>query len=303
MRTPDTIEVIGVPSDLGANSRGANMGPASIRIAKLKLKVEQQGYKVIDLGDLAVPIRESLAPEDQEKKHLAPIQKICANLADTTEAILDRQHLPLVIGGDHSIAVGSIGGIIRHFHKKQQDIGVIWIDAHADVNTPETSPTGNIHGMPLAVLIGLGYSELMAISERKLRPQNCVLIGIRNIDDEEKRILRESGIRYFTMRDIDEKGMFSVMKEAIAYATDGTVGVHVSFDIDGIDPRYAPGVSTPVSGGLTLREAHLAMEMLSETDKIVSLEFVELNPLKDVNAQSAKLIVDLLMSALGQSIV
>jgi arginase len=303
MQPSRTIEIIGVPSDLGANSRGSNMGPASIRIAKLKLKVEQQGYEVIDLGDLHVPIRESLSPEHQKEKYLTPIKELCEDLADTTEAILDRQHLPLILGGDHSIAVGSVSGVLRHFHKKNQKLGLIWIDAHADVNTPETSPTGNIHGMPLAVLIGLGFPVLTAISELKLRPENCVLIGIRNIDDEEKRVLRESGIRYFTMRDIDEKGMFSVMKEAIVYASEGTAGIHLSFDIDGIDPRYAPGVSTPVSGGLTLREAHLALEMLSETQKIVSIEFVELNPLKDVGAQTAKLTVDLLMSALGQSIV
>ncbi len=279
------------------------MGPASLRIANLKIKVEQQGYGVVDLGDLHVPIRESLPLKVQQEKYLTPIKELCENLATMTEAILDRQHIPLVIGGDHSVAIGSVSGVLRHFGKKNQHVGMVWIDAHADVNTPSTSPSGNIHGMPLAVLIGKGHPELTAISTLKMRPQNCVLIGIRNIDDEEKRILRESGIRYFTMRDIDEKGMFSVMREAISYASDGTEGIHVSFDIDGIDPRYAPGVSTPVSGGLTLREAHLAMEMLSETQKIVSIEFVELNPFMDVGAQSAAVTVDLLLSALGKSIV
>lgn len=279
------------------------MGPASLRIANLKMKVEQQGYGVIDLGDLHVPIRESLSAEIQQEKYLTPIKELCEDLAAKTEAILDRQHLPLVIGGDHSVAIGSVSGILRHFHKKNQHVGLVWIDAHADVNTPSTSPSGNIHGMPLAVLIGQGHPVLTAISTAKLRPQNCVLIGIRNIDDEEKRILRESGIRYFTMRDIDEKGMFTVMRDAIAHASEGTAGIHVSFDIDGIDPRYAPGVSTPVSGGLTLREAHLAMEMLSETQKVVSIEFVELNPFMDVGAQSANVTVDLLLSALGKSIV
>lgn len=279
------------------------MGPASLRIANLKIKVEQQGYGVVDLGDLHVPIRESLPPKIQQEKYLTPIKELCENLATMTEAILDRQHIPLVIGGDHSVAIGSVSGVLRHFGKQNQHVGMIWLDAHADVNTPDTSPSGNIHGMPLAVLIGKGHSELTAISTSKIRPQNCVLIGIRNIDDEEKRILRESGIRYFTMRDIDEKGMFAIMREAIQYASDGTAGIHVSFDIDGIDPRYAPGVSTPVSGGLTLREAHLAMEMLSETQKIVSIEFVELNPFMDVGAQSANVTVDLLLSALGKSIV
>jgi arginase len=279
------------------------MGPASLRIANLKIKVEQQGYGVVDLGDLHVPIRESLPQKIQQEKFLTPIKEICENLATMTEAILDRQHIPLVIGGDHSVAIGTVSGILRHFGKKDQHVGMVWIDAHADVNTPATSPSGNIHGMPLAVLIGKGHPELTSISSSKIRPQNCVLIGIRNIDDEEKRILRESGIRYFTMRDIDEKGMFAVMREAIKYASDGTAGIHVSFDIDGIDPRYTPGVSTPVSGGLTLREAHLAMEMLSETQKIVALEFVELNPFMDVGAQSANVTVDLLLSALGKSIV
>ncbi|MCX6131250.1 MAG: arginase [Proteobacteria bacterium] len=303
MKRSRTLEIIGVPSDLGANIRGANMGPASIRIAQLKTKVEQQGYSVIDLGDMHVPIRESLPLQVHEAKYLSPIKVLCENLANATEDILNRQHIPLILGGDHSVAIGSISGVLRHFHKKNETIGLIWIDAHADVNTPATSPSGNIHGMPLAVLIGLGHSELTEISQAKLQAKNCVLIGIRNIDDEEKRILRESGIKYFSMRDIDEKGMFAVMREAIAHASDGTAGIHVSFDIDGIDPRYAPGVSTPVSGGLTLREAHLCLEMLSETQKIVSLDFVELNPFMDVGAQSANLIVDLLLSALGKSIV
>jgi arginase len=303
MQRPLTIEIIGVPSDLGANIRGANMGPASLRIANLKTKVEQQGFGVIDLGDVHVPIRESLPPEIQNEKYLTPIKELCETLASMTEAILDRQHLPLIIGGDHSVAIGSVSGVLRHFHQKGQHVGLVWIDAHADLNTPSTSPSGNIHGMPLAVLIGQGHPVLTAISTAKLRPQNCVLIGIRNIDDEEKRILRQSNIKYYTMRDIDEKGMFTVMREAMAHASEGTAGIHVSFDIDGIDPRYAPGVSTPVSGGLTLREAHLAMEMLAETQKVVSIEFVELNPFMDVGAQSANVTVDLLLSVLGKSIV
>ncbi len=303
MQRQKTIEIIGVPSDLGANLRGANMGPASLRIANLKTKIEQQGYTVTDLGDLHVPIRESL-PETVQRNHfLEPIADLCSSLATITEGILDRSHIPLTIGGDHSVAIGSISGVIRHFHKRDEHIGLIWVDAHADVNTPHTSPTGNVHGMPLAVLMGQGHDVLTSISPQKLRPENTVLIGIRNIDDEEKRVLRESGIRYFSMRDIDEKGMFAVMREAIAFASKGTAGIHVSFDIDGIDPRYAPGVSTPVSGGLTLREAHLCLEMLSETQKLTSMDFVELNPFTDVGAQSANVTVDFILSALGKSIV
>lgn len=298
-----TIEIIGIPSDLGANIRGANMGPASLRIANLKTKIEQQGYTVIDLGDLHVPIRESLDPQLAQDKYLSPIGEICRNLSSITEGILERKHIPLVIGGDHSVAIGSISGILRHFHKQNQEVGLVWVDAHADINTPTTSPSGNIHGMPLATLIGQGHDILTAISEKKLRPENTALIGIRNIDDEEKRILRETGIVFYTMRDIDEKGMFTVMREAIAHASAGTAGIHVSFDIDGIDPRYAPGVSTPVSGGLTLREAHLCLEMLSETQKLVSLEFMEMNPITDVGGQTANVTVDLILSALGKSIV
>ncbi|RZA26188.1 MAG: arginase [Proteobacteria bacterium] len=298
-----TIEVIGAPSDLGANIRGSNMGPASIRIANLKKKIEQQGFGVIDLGDLHVPIRESVLPEIQKQKYLTPIRDICSSLADITEGIMDRGNIPITLGGEHSLAIGSIGGILRHYAKKKQELGLIWVDAHADVNTPTSSPSGNIHGMPLAVLLGQGHPELLQISAKKLRAQNTALIGIRNIDDEEKRILRESNIKFFTMREIDEKGMFHVMREAIAHASDGTEGIHVSFDIDGIDPRYAPGVSTPVSGGLTLREAHLCLEMIFETNKLVGMDMVELNPLNDQNAQTASLVVDLILSGLGKSIV
>ena len=303
MKKTKSIEIIGVPSDLGANVRGANMGPAALRIANLKTKIEQQGYSVIDLGDLHVPIRESLPTQVQDEKYLTPIRDISQNLAAITESILDRGHIPLTLGGDHSIAIGSISGVLRYCGKLQKDLGLIWIDAHADCNTPLTSPTGNIHGMPLAVLLGKGHPELTSISTTKLKPSKSVLIGIRNIDDEEKRILRESGMRYFSMRDIDEKGMFQVMREAIAFVSDGTAGIHVSFDIDGIDPRYTPGVSTPVSGGLTLREAHLCMEMLSESENILSLDFVELNPFMDTGPQSANVTVDLILSALGKSIV
>ncbi len=298
-----TIEIIGAPSDLGANIRGANMGPASIRIAHLKKKIEQQGFKVTDLGDLHIPIRESLTEAITSSFYLDPIRAICTNLANITEAIMDRGNIPITLGGDHSVAIGSISGILRHFAKNQQEMGLIWVDAHADVNTPTSSPSGNIHGMPLAVLLGQGHAELTSISGKKLRPQNTALIGIRNIDDEEKRILRESGIKFFTMRDIDEKGMFNVMREAIEHASKGTAGIHASFDIDGIDPRYAPGVSTPVSGGLTLREAHLCLEMIYETKKLVGMDLVELNPVADVNAQSANLVVDLILSGLGKSIV
>jgi arginase len=299
------IEIIGVPSDLGANIRGANMGPAALRIAGLKRKIEIQGFQVTDRGDLPVPIRDALSQEIQDQKFLMPIRDLCQILCEETTDVLDRNHFPIVVGGDHSIAIGTISGVSSHFQKKQQKMGLIWVDAHADFNTPKSSPSGNIHGMPLAILLGLGHLDLCQIGYNgpKVLPQNTALIGIRTIDDEEKRLLREAGIHYFTMRDIDEKGMFRVMQDAIARVSEGTSGIHVSFDIDAIDPRHAPGVSTPVSGGLTFREAHLALEMLYETNMISSLEFVELNPFTDVDAQSANLTVDLILSALGKSIV
>lgn len=299
------VDLLGVPSDLGANMRGANMGPAAIRIAGLKEKIEIQGYQVQDLGDLAVPIRDALSQKIQDEKFLEPLSKLCGELEATVFESLSRSHLPIVLGGDHSQAIGTISGVSRYYSSKNEKIGVVWVDAHADINTPESSPSGNIHGMPLSVLLGQGHQQLTEIGGNgaKIAAENVALIGIRTIDDQEKQCLKRAGVRYFSMRDIDERGMFQVMREAIAAASQDTAAIHLSFDIDGIDPRYAPGVSTPVSGGLTLREAHLALEMLYETKKICSMEFVELNPYTDVGAQSANLVVDLVLSALGKSIV
>lgn len=227
------------------------------------------------------------------------------NLATKVEESMAKNHFPLVIGGDHCVAIGTIAGASSYYRKKNQELGLIWIDAHADVNDPSSSPTGNIHGMPLAVALGHGHKKLTAIggAKAKLKPENVALIGIRNIDGKEKELLRKSGIRYYTMREIDERGMFKVMEEAIGIVTKNTGGVHLSFDIDGVDPLYAPGVSTPETGGLSLREAHLALEMLADTGKLCSAEFVELNPIMDQAHKSALLTVELTQSALGKSIV
>ncbi|SMF79065.1 arginase [Pseudobacteriovorax antillogorgiicola] len=281
------------------------MGPAALRIAGLKKKIEIQGYKVRDIGDLFVPVRDSLSQEIQDEKFLQPLTQICEDLCGKTHNAVQSGNIPLVVGGDHSIAIGTISGIAKHHKEQGGELGVVWVDAHADINTPDSSPSGNIHGMPLATLMGDGHPELCKIGGDgpKLKPENVALIGIRTIDDDEKRVLKASGVNYYSMRDIDERGMFRVMKEAIEKVSANTKALHVSFDIDGIDPRYAPGVSTPVSGGLTLREAHLLLEMLYETKKLGSLEFVELNPYTDVGAQSANLTVDLILSALGKSIV
>lgn len=299
------VEIIGVPLDLGANIRGANIGPSAIRIAGLKQKLLNLDHKVIDAGDLAVPVRESLPNSEYDTKFLGSIRHVCMNLAEKVEASLQKNHFPLIIGGDHCVAIGTIAGASHYFRQKNQELGLIWIDAHADVNDPASSPTGNIHGMPLAVALGHGHKKLTAIGgpKPKIKPENVALIGIRNIDGKEKEMLRKSGIRYYTMREIDERGMFKVMKEAIALVTKNTGGVHLSFDIDGVDPLYAPGVSTPETGGLSLREAHLALEMLADTRKLCSAEFVELNPIMDQAHKSALLTVELTQSALGKSIV
>lgn len=306
MITPGkTVEIIGVPSDLGANIRGACMGPSAIRIARLQPMIQELGYQVIDRGDILVPIRETLGQKDHEEKFLKPILKMCEDLAIKTIEALQRGHIPVVLGGDHSIALGSITGVVKHMQQQKKKLGLVWVDAHADINTHETTPSGNIHGMPLAALLGMGRPELTGIGgfSPKIEANKVALIGVRTIDELEKDNLRKSGIHYFNMRHIDEKGMYHVMQEAIRVVSDGTDGIHVSFDIDGIDPAFAPGVSTPVDGGLNFRECHLVLEMLHETGKICSLEIVELNPATDVGGQSARLAAHLILSALGKAIV
>jgi len=299
------IQIVGVPSDLGANMRGANMAPAAIRIAELHQKINVLGFKVHDRGDLHVPIRDTLSAESVRLRHLEEIRSICEILADEVYSALKLSRIPIVLGGDHSIAMGTIAGVSRFYREKEEKLGLIWVDAHADMNTHETSPSGNIHGMPLSVVLGKGDSRLTGISgfSPKVSPENVALVGIRTLDGMEKEACKQSGVRYFTMREIDERGMHAVMKEAIEVAGRNTGGIHVSFDIDGIDPLYAPGVSTPVTGGISYREAHLALEMLADTGKLNSMEFVELNPMTDLAHKTAQLTVELIQSALGKSIV
>lgn len=299
------VSIIGVPSDLGANMRGANIGPSAIRIAGLHEKLKMLGCSIEECGDLAVPLREMLPIEEVTCKHRKSLLSICETLSDRVYAALKAGRKPIILGGDHSIAMGSISGVSKYTRELNSSVGVIWIDAHADMNTPQTTHTGNIHGMPLSVLIGQGFDDLVSLGgfQPKVKAENIALIGIRTLDSEEKEICRRSGVRYFTMREIDERGMHSVMKEAIAVATNGTAGFHVSFDLDGIDPLYAPGVSTPVTGGISYREAHLILEMMADTGKLLSMEFVELNPMCDIEHKTARLVVDLIQSALGKSIV
>lgn len=300
-----SVSIIGVPSDLGANMRGANIGPSAIRIAGLHEKLKMLGCNVEEKGDIQVPLREMLSVAEVDSKHKNSIIQICARLSQEVYDSLKSGRKPIVLGGDHSIGMGTISGVSRFAKEQNGNMGLIWVDAHADMNTPQTTHTGNIHGMPLSVVLGHGYPDLVGLAgfSPKVRPQNVALIGIRTLDSDEKEICRKSGIRYFTMREIDERGMHAVMKEAINVVTDGTIGFHVSFDIDGIDPLYAPGVSTPVTGGISYREAHLILEMMADTGKLMSMEFVELNPMRDIEHKTAGLVVDLIQSALGKSIV
>ncbi len=300
------VEVIGVPTDLGANMRGAIMGPSAVRMCHLKEKIEILGISVVDHGDLAIPVRESMLPGAAQEKYLSAITALCRQLEIKTRAALENGRVPLALGGDHSLAIGTIAGAAGYFAEKHHEsLGLLWVDAHGDLNTPQTTPSGNIHGMPLAVVLGQGHDSLLGIGKKgpKVKPENTVLVGIRTIDGLERQQLRSSGVRFYTMREIDERGMFTVMKEALEIVTRNTGGVHLSFDIDAMDPLHAPGVSTPELGGLSLREAHLALEMLADTKKLCSMDFVELNPFNDVSHKTSILCVDLVLSALGKSIV
>lgn len=299
--TKKNIDVIGVPSDLGANIRGANMGPAAIRIARLKEKIELLGHKVTDQGDINVPIREQISQLDQDQKYLDSITEGCQKLKETVYQSYQRGNFPLVIGGDHSYAVGTLAAAQKYCDENKKKLGVVWIDAHADINTPNSSYSKNIHGMPVAVCLGNGHKNLVSIFDKQMKNNQFSLIGLRDIDGPEKEELKKSGVHYYTMRKLDELSMFEVMKKTLD-DLDADV-YHLSFDLDGIDPMYAPGVSTAVTGGLSYREAHLALEMLADTNKLISAEFVELNPKEDESHKTARLAVELIQSTLGKSIV
>lgn len=302
MTPKKSAEIIGVPLDFGANMRGANLGPYAIRIAGLHDKLAKMNYEIHDAGNIQVPIRETL--KKPSEKYLEEIFSICKELHSITAQALNNDHIPIVLGGDHSIAMGSISAANNYAKNKGSELGLIWIDAHADLNIPETSPTGNIHGMPLATLLGKGHSQLVGLSQNHfLKPENVALIGIRDIDGLEKEICRNSGIRYYTMREIDERGMHKIMKEVIQNLEKNCNHMYISLDMDGIDPAYAPGVSTPVTGGLSYRETHLILEMIADTQKLIGMDLVELNPMTDIQHKSAYLAVELIQSALGKSIV
>lgn len=298
------LRLVGCPMDLGADRRGVDMGPSAIRYAGISARVRSLGHQFSDAGDVTVPIPETRKP-GKGPKYLKEIQRACTRLAVRVEQILDKGVTPLVIGGDHSIAIGTITGVANYYRKRNQNIGLIWVDAHADMNIPETSPTGNIHGMPLSAVLGLGAPQLVNLGgfAPKVRPENVALIGIRDLDPAEKEIVRTSGIRAYTMRDVDEMGMAKVMREALTAVNTGTTGFHLSFDLDGLDPEIAPGVGTPVRGGIGFREAHLLMEMVADSGKMLSIEATEINPILDTKNRTAELMVELISSALGKKIL
>jgi len=299
------IAVIGAPMDLGAGRRGVDMGPSALRVAGLNQKLAELGYQADDLGNIVVDQPESLPTGPAHARYLPQIAHTCARLAEIVERAADQGHVPLVLGGDHSAAIGTVAGMSRHFGKTGKNLGVLWIDAHADMNTPDSSPSGNVHGMPLACIIGQGPAELTGIASLvpMVDPQNVAIVGLRSVDDIERFNVRGAGVHPFTMRDIDERGMRTVMQEAIHAVSSGTSGFHLSFDLDAVDPAEAPGVGTPVHGGITYREAHLAMEIINDSGLMTSLEMVELNPVLDIANRTAILGVELLMSALGKRIL
>jgi arginase len=298
------IEIIGVPVDLGAGRRGVDMGPSAIRVADLEARLEQLGHQVEDFGDLDVMIPETQQVGEGKLRYKQPILAMCEALRQQVEQALGRGRLPLVLGGDHSIAIGSVAGSAGHFAKTGRSLGLIWFDAHGDANTPETTPSGNIHGMALAIALGLGDPDLVKLGGHapKIQPRNTTLIGIRDVDPGERETLKRIGVTVYTMRDIDERGMRDVVDEAIGIARDGTAGIHLSLDLDVVDPEDAPGTGTPVWGGITYREAHLAMEMLSDRAEIVGIDLVEVNPVLDTQNMTGVLAAELAQGVLGKRI-
>jgi len=302
---PQRVGFLGVPMDLGGGLRGVDMGPSAIRIAGLRARVEALGLEFVDFGNVPVPRPEGRDPKDPRARFLSSIAPCCERLRGRVRRLLADEFFPLVVGGDHSIAAGTVAGISSWYAEQGRDVGLIWFDAHADMNTPETTLSGNIHGMPLACCLGHGPPALVELGARvpMIAPRNAVLVGIRDVDARERELVRTSGIRAYSMREIDMLGMDRVMKEAIEIASAGTAGFHLSFDLDGCDPAAAPGVGTPVPGGVTQREAHLLLEHAAESGKMLGLEMTEINPILDHQNRTAELAVELVLSGLGKRIV
>ena len=301
----EKIRIIGVPMDLGASRRGVDMGPSALRVAGLQARLKQLPRQVEDMGNIVVKQPEEQPYGVKNAKYLEEISDTCKGLAESVRKTLDEDLLPLVLGGDHSIAVGTTAGAAAHYQKESKRIGLIWLDAHGDMNTPDSSPSGNVHGMPLASIMGYGPGELTELAGIKpmVEPRSVALVGVRDLDSKERRLVKESGVHVFTMRDIDERGMREVMSEALRFTNDDTAGMAVSLDMDFVDPTDAPGVGTPVRGGVTYREAHLALEMIADSRSMVSFELVEINPVIDLHNTTAILGVELVLSGLGKKIL
>ena len=299
------VHIIGVPLDLGAGRRGVDMGPSAVRIAGIGDRIAALGRTVVDRGDLPAPIPETQRPADKHKKYIRDIAKVCQKLHEVALKSLDAGALPLVLGGDHSLAAGSVAATAVWLQRTAgRPLGLVWVDAHGDMNTPATTTSGNVHGMPLAALLGNEPAELAAIgSTPSVLPRNTVLVGIRNLDDQEKEQIRQSGVHVFTMKDIDRDGIARVAERALALAADGTGGIHVSLDMDVCDPSIAPGVGTPVKGGLDYREAHMIMELVADSRLLAALDVVEVNPTLDIRNATAEFATELALSALGKGIL
>lgn len=299
------VHVIGVPLDLGGNRRGTDMGPSAFRIAGFREQLASLGIDVTDKGDVPAPIPETKGAGDPRKRYVREIARVCQKLFQTSLASLEEGALPIALGGDHSLGAASVAAASAHLKGQGKALGLIWVDAHGDMNSPSTSESGNVHGMPLAALLGREPIELARFAGEApaMLPEHTVLVGIRNLDDVEKEIVRNSGVHVFTMKDVDRLGIAQVMERALTLASRGTGGVHVSFDMDVCDPAIAPGVGTPVKGGLDYREAHLVMEMVSESGKLLSLDLVEVNPTLDLRNTTAELGTELALSALGKNIL
>lgn len=303
--TERNIRILGVPLDLGQRRRGVDMGPSALRAARLQSSLRGLGHQVEDAGDLPVVIPETQSEGDGRARFLNEIADVCGALARRVTTFVENGETPLVVGGDHSIAVGTAAGMSHEAHSRGEKLGVLWFDAHADMNTPETTPSGNVHGMALASLVGLGDPKLTALlgATPIIEAPHVALIGARDLDEAEKPNVRDSGIHVFTMRDIDQLGISTVVERAIKVTSRGTSGLHVSLDMDFVDPAEAPGVGTPVPGGATYREAHLAMELVADSGLMRSLEIVEVNPILDSSNRTGRLAVELAMSAFGQRIL
>ena len=301
----ENISIIGFPMDLGAGRRGVDMGPSALRIAGLQQKLEMLGYSVNDTGNIKIEIMERQKIKDARLKYLSEIIKTSKILADKVSSELEKGNFPLCIGGDHSMAIGTIAGISSYCKKRKLKTGIIWIDAHADMNTDKTTPSGNIHGMPLAASLGFGNKELINFYgfSPKLLPENCALIGIRSIDEAEKEIIKKLNLSVYTMQEIDKLGIHRIINKVLKQFRQNVDHIHISFDVDSVDPAIAPGVGTPVQGGLSFREAHLLMESIAECGCMSSLEIAEVNPILDDKNKSANFTVDLIASSMGQRIL